>query len=157
MAVNVAIAKYKQQIQNLQNQINAQQAVYVKQQNLQQNSQQQQQHASGHINTAGNDYLRNHDSLATLQGNFSELNLNKVKERYICKSFSGNKNVLSLQSSGYQGAPNQQSRLNQWKLPVLEKDTIAMDGTDFSRAPGTTKQSLPNSNNMGPLGLQNDG
>lgn len=79
MAVNVAIAKYKQQIQNLQNQINAQQAVYVKQQNLQQNSQQQQQHPSGHLSTAGNDYLRNHDSLATLQGNFSELNLNKVK------------------------------------------------------------------------------
>lgn len=75
---NVAIAKYKQQIQNLQNQINAQQAVYVKQQNIQQNAQQQQQHPSGHLNNAANDYLRNHDSLATLQGNFSELNLNKV-------------------------------------------------------------------------------
>lgn len=75
---NVAIAKYKQQIQNLQNQINAQQAVYVKQQNIQQNAQQPQQHPSGHLNNAANDYLRNHDSLATLQGNFSELNLNKV-------------------------------------------------------------------------------
>ncbi|KRF85369.1 protein Gawky isoform X2 [Drosophila virilis] len=139
MVVNVTIAKYKQQIQNLQNQINAQQAVYIKQQNLQQNSQQQQQqHPSGHINNSGNDYLRNHDAITTLQGNFSELNLNKP--------------------SGYQGAPNQQSRLNQWKLPVLEKDTIATDSTDFSRAPGTTKQNLTsNSSNMGPLGLQNDG
>ncbi|KAH8395735.1 hypothetical protein KR222_007550 [Zaprionus bogoriensis] len=138
MAVNVAIAKYKQQIQNLQNQINAQQAIYVKQQNLQQTSQQQQQHSSGHLNSAANDYLRNHDSIATLQGNFSELNLNKP--------------------TGYQGASNQQSRLNQWKLPVLEKDNIATEGTDFSRAPGATKQSLSsNSTNMGPLGLQNDG
>ncbi|XP_034112021.1 protein Gawky isoform X1 [Drosophila albomicans] len=135
MAVNVAIAKYKQQIQTLQNQINAQQAVYLKQQNSQQ---QQSQHSSGHLNNVSNDYLRNHDAIATLQGNFSELNLNK--------------------QSGYQGAPNQQSRLNQWKLPVLEKDSIAPDNTDFSRAPGTTKQTLSsNSNNMGTLGLQNDG
>ncbi|ALC48141.1 gw [Drosophila busckii] len=61
--------------------------------------------------------------------------------------------------TGYQGAPNQQSRLNQWKLPVLEKDTMTADSTDFSRAPGATKQNLSsNSNNMsGPLGLQNDG
>lgn len=79
MAVNVAIAKYKQQIQTLQNQINAQQAVYLKQQNLQQNSQQQQQHSTGHLNNSGNDYLRNHDAIATLQGNFSELNINKVR------------------------------------------------------------------------------
>lgn len=72
--------------------------------------------------------------------------------------FSDCNNFRFLQSSGYQGAPNQQSRLNQWKLPVLEKDTIATDGTDFSRAPGATKQTLPsNSNNMGSLGLQNDG
>ncbi|KAH8272446.1 hypothetical protein KR044_002972 [Drosophila immigrans] len=138
MAVNVAIAKYKQQIQTLQNQINAQQAVYLKQQNLQQNSQQQQpQHSSGHLNNSANDYLRNNDAIATLQTNFSELNLNK--------------------QSGYQGAPNQQSRLNQWKLPVLEKDSIATDNTDFSRAPGTTKQNLSSNSNMGALGLQNDG
>lgn len=86
MVVNVAIAKYKQQIQNLQNQINAQQAVYIKQQNLQQNSQQQQQqHQSGHLNNSGNDYLRNHDAIATLQGNFPELSLNKVRIKlYAC-------------------------------------------------------------------------
>ncbi|XP_033150541.1 protein Gawky isoform X1 [Drosophila busckii] len=141
MAVNVAIAKYKQQIQNVQNQINAQQSVYVKQQNLQQQNPQQQQphHPSGHLNNSSNDYLRNHEAISTLQGNFSELNLNKP--------------------TGYQGAPNQQSRLNQWKLPVLEKDTMTADSTDFSRAPGATKQNLSsNSNNMsGPLGLQNDG
>ncbi|EDW83596.2 uncharacterized protein Dwil_GK13697, isoform C [Drosophila willistoni] len=142
MAVNVAIAKYKQQIQTLQNQINAQQAVYIKQQqqqqNLQPNSQQQQPpHPSAHLNSSGNDYLRGHDAIANLPGNFSELNLNKPTYT--------------------QGASNQQSRLNQWKLPVLEKD-IAADSTDFSRAPGATKQNLSsNSNNMGPLGLQNDG
>ncbi|XP_030379857.1 protein Gawky isoform X2 [Scaptodrosophila lebanonensis] len=133
MAVNVAIAKYKQQIQNLQSQINQQQAIYIKQQNLQQNSQ-QQQHPPAH---ASSEYLRGHDAITAMQGSFSELNLNKP--------------------SGYQGAPNQQSRLNQWKLPVLEKDMTA-DSTDFSRAPGATKQNLTsNSNNMGPLGLQNDG
>ncbi|XP_017062674.1 protein Gawky [Drosophila eugracilis] len=144
MAVNVAISKYKQQIQNLQNQINAQQAVYVKQPSMQQTSQQQpqqqpqqQQHPSSHLNNSGNDYLRGHDAINNLQSNFSELNINKP--------------------SGYQGASNQQSRLNQWKLPVLDKD-MNSDNTEFSRAPGTTKQSLTNnSSNISSLGLQNDG
>jgi len=84
MAVNVAISKYKQQIQNLQNQINAQQAVYVKQQNMQPTSQQQQQpqqqqHPSVHLNNSGNDYLRGHDAINNLPSNFSELNINKVR------------------------------------------------------------------------------
>ncbi|KAH8309909.1 hypothetical protein KR059_003557 [Drosophila kikkawai] len=148
MAVNVAISKYKQQIQNLQNQINAQQAVYVKQQQLQQQNmqpnsqqqQQQQQHPSAHLNTSNNDYLRNHDAINNLQSNFTELNINKP-------------------SGGYQGASNQQSRLNQWKLPVLDKDIIINpDSSDFSRAPGATKQNLTsNSSNVSSLGLQNDG
>ncbi|EDW99326.1 protein Gawky isoform X1 [Drosophila yakuba] len=140
MAVNVAISKYKQQIQNLQNQINAQQAIYVKQQNMQPTSQQQQsqqqQHPSVHLSNSGNDYLRGHDAINNLQSNFSELNINKP--------------------SGYQGASNQQSRLNQWKLPVLDKE-INSDSTEFSRAPGATKQNLTgNSNNISSLGLQND-
>ncbi|XP_017051370.1 protein Gawky isoform X2 [Drosophila ficusphila] len=142
MAVNVAISKYKQQIQNLQNQINAQQAVYVKQQNMQPTSQQQQpqqpqQHPSVHLNNSGNEYLRSHDAINNLPSNFSELNINKP--------------------SGYQGGSNQQSRLNQWKLPVLDKD-INSDSTEFSRAPGATKQNLTNnSSNISSLGLQNDG
>ncbi|KAH8256375.1 hypothetical protein KR032_005303 [Drosophila birchii] len=146
MAVNVAISKYKQQIQNLQNQINAQQAVYVKQQqqqnmqpNSQQQQQQQQQHPPAHLNTSNNDYLRGHDAINNLQNNFTELNINKP-------------------SGGYQGASNQQSRLNQWKLPVLDKDIIINpDSSDFSRAPGATKQNLTsNSSNVSSLGLQND-
>lgn len=84
MAVNVAISKYKQQIQNLQNQINAQQAVYVKQQNMQPTSQQQQpqqqQLPSVHLSNSGNDYLRGHDAINNLQSNFSELNINKVNK-----------------------------------------------------------------------------
>lgn len=67
---------------------------------------------------------------------------------------------MCTKSGGYQGAPNQQSRLTQWKLPVLDKD-ISTDSTDFSRAPGATKQgsglTTTNTSNMGPLGLQGDG
>lgn len=139
--LNVQIAKYKQQIQNLQNQINTQQAVYVKQQQQQQQQQQhqamqqqnpQQQQHPAHVGGANAaDYLR-HDAISALQGNFNEMN---------------------IKPTGYQSAPNQQSRLNQWKLPVLEKD-LATDSTDFSRAPGATKQ---NANSMNSLGLQNDG
>uniref|UniRef100_A0A1A9V7V6 UBA domain-containing protein n=1 Tax=Glossina austeni TaxID=7395 RepID=A0A1A9V7V6_GLOAU len=133
----VAIAKYKQQIQSLQNQINAQQAIYIKQQQQQQ-ALQQTQHPPAHINNTSTEYLRGHDAINALQGNFSEMSLSK--------------------SASYQPAPNPQSRLNQWKLPALEKD-ITVDSTDFSRAPGATKQNLPtnNANNMGPLGLQGDG
>ncbi|KAM7341442.1 trinucleotide repeat containing adaptor protein gawky isoform 2-T2 [Cochliomyia hominivorax] len=133
----LAIAKYKQQIQNLQNQINAQQAIYIKQQ--QQVLQPSPHSAATHINNTNNEYLRSHDAISALQGNFTEINLNKT--------------------GGYQGAPNQQSRLNQWKLPVLDKD-ITMDSTDFSRAPGATKQgglTTANPSNIGPLGLQGDG
>lgn len=73
MQLSLTIAKYKQQITSLQSQINAQQAIYIKQQQIQQ---QQHQHVG---NT---EFIRNHhDALSALQGNFSELNLNKV-----CKS-----------------------------------------------------------------------
>ncbi|EDV33650.2 uncharacterized protein Dana_GF19039, isoform D [Drosophila ananassae] len=140
MAVNVAIAKYKQQIQNLQNQINAQQSVYVKQQNVPPTSQQQQAQAQQHqthLNNSANDYLRGHDPINNLQNNFPELNLNK--------------------QGGFQGTSNQQSRLNQWKLPVLDKD-INAESSEFSRAPGATKQNITsNAGNIGSLGLQNDG
>lgn len=51
----------------------------------------------------------------------------------------------------------QQSRLNQWKLPSLDKDG---EGSEFSRAPGTTsKSSLPqghSSPNINPLLGQTD-
>lgn len=50
-----------------------------------------------------------------------------------------------------------QSRLNQWKLPALDKE----EGGEFSRAPGSVSKSLTpahNSPNLNPLGLtQPDG
>lgn len=64
---SVAVTKLKQQISNLQNQITAQQAIYVKQQQ------------SSHSGASGDFVLRSqHDPIATLQGNFSEIALNKV-------------------------------------------------------------------------------
>ncbi|XP_037952766.1 protein Gawky isoform X2 [Teleopsis dalmanni] len=133
--INTAITKYKQQIQNLQNQINTQQAIYIKQQ---QSLQQPSQHPIAHVNNT--EYLRGqHEAINALQGSFSDMTLSKT--------------------GSYQGTPSQQSRLNQWKLPVLEKD-VTNDTTDFSRAPGATKQSLVNTanvNNIGPLGIQSDG
>ncbi|XP_036223041.1 protein Gawky isoform X2 [Bactrocera oleae] len=135
--ISYAIAKYKQQIQNLQNQINAHQAFILKQKQQQSIPQNTQQHPAAHANNSNMEYMRQHDAISALQGNFSEMNLTK--------------------HSGYPGGPNSQSKLiNQWKLP--EKD-LTSDSTDFSRAPGTTKQNLSNApgSTMGPLGLQNDG
>lgn len=81
MQINVTVAKYKQQISNLQSQINAQQAVYVKQQQPQQQSQQQPHPAATHVTGANVEYLRGqHDAISALQGNFSEMNLNKVSK-----------------------------------------------------------------------------
>jgi len=53
---------------------------------------------------------------------------------------------------------SQQSRLNQWKLPALDKES-PMDPNDFSRAPGTTAKSTlsTGSSTMSTLGLQGDG
>ncbi|KFB52431.1 AGAP007803-PA-like protein [Anopheles sinensis] len=61
------------------------------------------------------------------------------------------------------GSTSQQSRLNQWKLPSLEKDPSAGkdDLTDFSRAPGPTAtagaKSSTTSANLSSLGLVQDG
>lgn len=67
---SVLITKTKQQIQNLQNQIAAQQAIYVK----------QQQHVGGGGgSTTPADFFKTnmHDSLNALQNNFSELAITK--------------------------------------------------------------------------------
>ncbi|XP_055689927.1 protein Gawky isoform X3 [Lutzomyia longipalpis] len=120
---SVTVTKLKQQISNLQNQISAQQAIYVKQQQ------------SSH---SGDFVLRpQHDPIASLQGNFSEIALNKQEQ------------------PPYQGSSTQQSRLNQWKLGALEKDG---ETTDFSRAPGTTSKPTlsTTSSAIGSLGLQGD-
>lgn len=62
---------------------------------------------------------------------------------------------LQQHSSAFQ---SQQSRLNQWKLPSLDKDGD-LAGGEFSRAPGTTtKSSGGNSSpNLNPLLGQGDG
>ncbi|GLH02954.1 Protein Gawky, partial [Gryllus bimaculatus] len=138
--ISVQITKTKQQISNLQNQIASQQAIYVKQQ-----QQQQQQHLGGPGGgpqgpphpTGPQDFFKQHDPLQTLNANFSDL-------------------ALSKEQGSFQ---SQQSRLNQWKLPALDKDG---DGTsnEFSRAPGTTtKPTLAQSHsspNMNPLLGQSD-
>ncbi|XP_041978299.1 protein Gawky isoform X2 [Aricia agestis] len=83
--------------------------------------------------TGGSDlFKQSHDPLNTLQSNFSDMGISKDSQ------------------SGY-GAGNQQSRLNQWKLPSLDKDG---DGTDFSRAPGTAKSTT--SPPLNQIGLQPD-
>ncbi|XP_071444399.1 protein Gawky isoform X1 [Hetaerina americana] len=140
--ISVQITKAKQQITNLQNQIAAQQAIYVKQQ------QQQQHHMAatqggGAGPHSGGDYFKPpmHDPMATLQGNFGEL---AIKDPQVQASYQ-----------------NQQSRLNQWKLPSLDKEGDVGAGSEFSRAPGTTSKSTlpqPNSSpNINPILGQGDG
>lgn len=76
--ISYAIAKYKQQIQNLQNQINAHQAFILKQKQQQSIPQNTQQHPAAHANNSNMEYMRQHDAISALQGNFSEMNLTKV-------------------------------------------------------------------------------
>ena len=84
-----AATKYKQQIANLQNQISAQQAIYMKQQ-----QQQQQQQQNPHV-----DFLRGHqDPIVSLQNNFADMGMAKEPHNPFPNT-------------------SQQSRLNQWKLP----------------------------------------
>ncbi|XP_022121163.2 protein Gawky isoform X1 [Pieris rapae] len=77
-------------------------------------------------------YKQSHDPLTQLGNNFSDMTIGK-------------------DSQGGYGATNQQSRLNQWKLPSLDKES---EGTDFSRAPGTAKSAT--SPQLNQMGLQPD-
>ncbi|KAK9508797.1 hypothetical protein O3M35_006267 [Rhynocoris fuscipes] len=125
MLISVQITKTKQQICNLQNQIAAQQAVYVKH---------QQQ------TPPTNDFFKAamHEPISALHSNFSD---------------------LSLKETQVTGSTSQQSRLNQWKLPALDKDSDMGSGNDFSRAPGSTAKATPGSSspNINPLLGQPDG
>ncbi|XP_055600693.1 protein Gawky-like [Uranotaenia lowii] len=123
--ISLAINKLKSQIGNLQNQITAQQTIYVKQQ-----LQQQQQQNNANPLSAGhpsNDLFRTPNELSGLPSNFAEMSLKE--------------NNAPFPSTG---STSQQSRLNQWKLPsaVNDKDS---DLTDFARAPGTTSKPPPGS------------
>ncbi|KAK0168678.1 hypothetical protein PV327_002454 [Microctonus hyperodae] len=135
LQISVQITKTKQQIANLQNQIAIQQATYMKQQ-------QQQQHPVAPSQSS--DYYKTsvHDPMSALQNSFSDLAMNKEPP-----------------------VSQQQSRLNQWKLPSLDKDGD-ITGNEFSRAPGTTSKPPPtpgslshshSSPNMNPLLGQGDG
>nr|XP_021192505.2 protein Gawky isoform X1 [Helicoverpa armigera]XP_021192521.2 protein Gawky isoform X1 [Helicoverpa armigera]XP_049699497.1 protein Gawky isoform X1 [Helicoverpa armigera] len=79
-------------------------------------------------------FKQGHDPIAQLQNNFSDMSIPKDTQ------------------GGYGGSSgNQQSRLNQWKLPSLDKDG---EGSEFSRAPGTAKSTT--SPQLNQLGLQPD-
>ncbi|XP_012255062.2 protein Gawky isoform X3 [Athalia rosae] len=135
LQISVQITKTKQQIANLQNQIAVQQATYMKQQ-------QQQQHPAAP--SQASDYYKSsvHDPMSALQNTFTDLTMNKEPP-----------------------VSQQQSRLNQWKLPSLDKDGD-LGTNEFSRAPGTTSKppTTPvglsqshSSPNMNPLLGQGDG
>ncbi|XP_053663220.1 protein Gawky-like [Anopheles marshallii] len=148
--MSIAINKLKSQIASLQNQINMQQANYLKQQQQQQQHQQHQQQpphpgslnaanvnvsaiaAGGGGNHPGTDLFRGPSDLTGLPGSFAEMALKE----------SGG---VPFPSSGN---TSQQSRLQKWKLPPnsasaggLDKD--ASDLTDFVRAPGASSKSGP--------------
>ncbi|XP_055644891.1 protein Gawky-like [Toxorhynchites rutilus septentrionalis] len=120
--ISLGINKLKTQIGHLQNQITAQQAIYVKQQQQQNNPNTMSGGGGGH---PGNDLFRTPNDLSGLPTNFSDMSLKD----------NGNPFPSS-------GGTSQQSRLNQWKLPsssAVEKDS---DLTDFPRAPGPTSKPL---------------
>lgn len=141
------IPKIKQQIAGLQNQIATQQAIYVKQQ-------QQQQHSgnASNIGHLGGNFHREPNDLQTLQNSLSEMGLGKEHNGPYHHGPGGGG------GGGGSGSTSQQSRLNQWKLPAMDKDG-GHDLTDFSRAPGTTAKSTlstTGSTITGLSGLQGD-
>lgn len=164
--LTMQINKHKAQISQLQQQIAAQQAIYVKQQQHQPSGPHQPP-GTMNPNLGGGDFLRQQD-LVSLQSNFAEMALGKDS---INAASVFPPNAAGVNNSGPGGATNpgiatgtagitsQQSRLNQWKLPSLDKDSGAggaNDLTDFSRAPGTTAKSTlsTTSSNISSLGLQ---
>ncbi|CAH0563591.1 unnamed protein product [Brassicogethes aeneus] len=138
---SVLITKTKQQITNLQNQIAAQQAMYVKQQ---------------HQPIGGPDLFKAaapmHDSLNAMQSNFADISL---KEAHLWGGGGRDDRSMSLTGGDdflqNQQQQQQQSRLNQW----INKDKE--DGNEFSRAPGSSSKPLATSPNMNPLLPNSDG
>uniref|UniRef100_A0A0P4WB21 RRM domain-containing protein n=1 Tax=Scylla olivacea TaxID=85551 RepID=A0A0P4WB21_SCYOL len=131
LQLNINITKTKQQIQNLQNQIAAQQALYVKQQ--QQHHQQLHPHISAGPPGAQADFFTKPSLPDQLYGSFNQL------------SVSDNPAAAAVVSTGTG------SRLHQhWKLPSPETDDA-----EFIRAPGAPgKPTMPQSHpspNLTPL------
>ncbi|KAK7590071.1 hypothetical protein V9T40_001684 [Parthenolecanium corni] len=137
MTLTVKQQQCKQSIQSLQSQIIAVQSVYMKQQ--QQQPQQPSQHLGGPVQQQSvnvNDLFKQQDPVSMLQGQFNDLVL---------------KDPQMLVNPGLQN----QSKLNQWKLPAsMDKDDIGCN--EFSRAPGTTSKPAPGSPNLNPLLVQTD-
>ncbi|XP_050540976.1 protein Gawky isoform X3 [Daktulosphaira vitifoliae] len=118
----IAMTKARQQIATLQNQIANNQAIHMKAQAHQ--NQSNFTGLSGLMNNQGGEFFKN-DPLTLLQSGFSDISLNKDSQ---------------ISGQGFQ--TSQQSRLNQWKMPNLDKDDLGM-GSDFSRAPGANSKSTP--------------
>ncbi|XP_049826803.1 protein Gawky isoform X2 [Aethina tumida] len=140
---SVLITKTKQQIGNLQNQIAAQQAIYVKQQN-----------SMG----GGPDIFKTsapmHDSLNAMQSNFADLAIKDPQVSMLASLGDGSGGAMLSGRGGGGGGMlqnQQQSRLTQW----ISKDKE--DGNEFSRAPGSASKPLVTSPNMNPLLSQSDG
>jgi trinucleotide repeat-containing gene 6 protein len=76
---SITCNKIKQQITSLQNQIATQQAIYMKQQQQPVNPNLGGGHVGGGGMSAG-DFIR-HDTIGSLQGNFTDMTLNKVSNR----------------------------------------------------------------------------
>lgn len=119
---NLAV-QYSVQITKAKQQISALQGQITTQQAIYMKQQQ-----------GGGDLFKpNHDPLSQLQNNFADMAINKEPQ------------------TAYASSSNQQSRLNQWKLPSLDKDG---ESPEFSRAPGTAKSTT--SPQLGQIGLQPD-
>lgn len=143
LQVSVQITKTKQQIANLQNQIVAQQALYVKQQqilqqHLQQQQQQQQQQQTAVAVAAADFFKPSAIDLNLIQGGLQDVSLKEAVPT----------------------TPTSQSRLSQWKqLPALDKEidvpvsATGAGGGDFSRAPGTVTKSVPPSSHSSAANL----
>ncbi|KAG0713063.1 Protein Gawky [Chionoecetes opilio] len=137
LQLNINITKTKQQIQNLQNQIAAQQALYVKQQQQQQHHQ-LHPHLSAAAGPPGTpqDFFNKPSLPEQLYGSFNQL------------SVADNSAAAAAAAAVSVGTG---SRLHQqWKLPSPETDE-----SDFIRAPGAPgKPSMPQSHpspNLTPL------
>ncbi|CAM1318662.1 Uncharacterised protein g6992 [Pycnogonum litorale] len=147
LQISVQITKTKQQIGNLQNQIAAQQALYVKQQQVGAPGFQQQQqlqpnvashpHQPNSMPSAGGSNVQSSDPFITSRsGQSGGLDGNIIPPNNSLQSDFHN---MSLKDSH-----TPQSRLNQWKLPSMDKDEsgcgmnmVSTINNDFSRAPGS--------------------
>ena len=121
--LHVQITQTKQRISNLQNQINVQQALFLKQQ-------QQQQFNQHQGSTPSSSASVNHAAMHSASHNAFEF-LNKGSGSDNNLQLPAEYRDLSLKDFNQQS----QSRLKTtWKLPSFDKD----DSNEFSRAPGSS-------------------